>query len=199
MSTLELRAAGLPAGPAVHVRRAAQRDRAALAGMFARCTGETRYRRFHGHLNVLPEPYLTEALSGSPVHFALVALADDGSDDGSVVGLASCRTESAGVAELGIMVEDAWQRLGIGGLLLRELVGHASRIGLTTLKAQILTGQSWIIRVLRRYGTCETARVRDVLDVTLSIDEDLVRPVCAPRRHPEPDRAGHRAVERQGP
>jgi GNAT superfamily N-acetyltransferase len=187
MSTLDLPAAGLataglPAGSAVHVRRAAERDRAALAGMFARCTGETRYRRFHGHVSVLPQRYLTEALSGSPVHFALVAIADHGADDGSgdgagdgaVIGLASCRTGSAGVAELGVLVEDAWQRLGIGGLLLREIAGYASRAGLTTLKAQILAEQLWIIRVLRRYGACETARVRDVLDVILSLDDDLV-------------------------
>jgi GNAT superfamily N-acetyltransferase len=176
MSTLNtsaagLAAAGLPAGPAVHVRRAAQRDRAAIAAMFARCSGETRYRRFHGNVNVFPQRYLTEALSGSPVHFALVAIADGGSDGGSVVALASCRTESPGVAEVGVLVEDAWQRLGIGGLLLGEIAGYASRTGLTTLKAQILAGQSWIIRVLRRYGPCETARVRDVLDVTLSIDD----------------------------
>ncbi len=179
MSTLDLPAAELAtaelaAGSAVHVRRAAERDRAALAGMFARCTGETRYRRFHGHVSVLPQRYLTEALSGSPVHFALVAIADDGSDDGAVVALASCRTERADVAELGVLVEDAWQRLGIGGLLLREIAGYASRAGLTTLKAQILAEQSWIIRALRRYGTCEAARVRDMFDVALSIDDDLV-------------------------
>lgn len=180
MSTLNVSAAGLAAaelaaGPAVHVRRAAERDRTAIAVMFARCTGETRYRRFQGHVSVLPQRYLTEALSGSPVHFALVAIADSGSDDGpdggSVVALASCRTESPGVAELGVLVEDAWQRLGIGGLLLGEIAGYASRTGLTTLKAQILAEQSWIIGVLRRYGPCETARVRDVLDVTLSIDD----------------------------
>jgi GNAT superfamily N-acetyltransferase len=175
MSTLNMSAAGLAAaelaaGPAVRVRRAAERDRTAIAAMFARCTGETRYRRFQGHVSVLPQRYLTEALSGSPVHFALVAIADGGSDGGSVVALASCRTESPGVAELGVLVEDAWQRLGIGGLLLTEIAGYASRTALTTLKAQILAEQSWIIGVLRRYGPCETARVRDVLDVTLSID-----------------------------
>jgi GNAT superfamily N-acetyltransferase len=169
VSAAALAAAGLSAGPAVHVRRAAERDRTAIAAMFARCTGETRYRRFHGHVNVFPQRYLTEALSGSPAHFALVVIADDGSDGGSVVALASCRTQSPGVAELGVLVEDAWQRLGIGGLLLTEVAGYASRAGLTTLKAQILAEQSWIIRVLCRYGPCETARARDVLDVTLSI------------------------------
>jgi GNAT superfamily N-acetyltransferase len=154
----------LLAGPFL-VRRAVERDRRALAQMLVRCSGETRYRRFHGHTNAFPERYLTEALSGSPVHFALVA----GADDGAVVALASCRTVTPGVAELGVLVEDAWQRLGIGGLLLREIVSYALNNGLTTLKAQILTNQAWIVWVLRRYGTCAAVRADEVLDVTLRL------------------------------
>ena len=86
------------------VRRARPRDRQALALMLDRCSAQTRYRRFHGHVNVFPERYLAEALSGRPAHFALVAEAADG----TLVALASCRTVAAGVAEIGILVEDAW-------------------------------------------------------------------------------------------
>jgi GNAT superfamily N-acetyltransferase len=152
----------LLAGPFL-VRRAVERDRPALAQMLVRCSDETRCRRFHGHVNAFPERYLTEALSGSPVHFALVA----GADDGAVVALASCRTVTPGVAELGVLVEDAWQLLGIGGLMLREIVSYALDNGLTMLKAQVLTDQAWIVRVLRHYGTCAVVRADEVLDVTL--------------------------------
>ena len=148
------------------VRRARPRDRQALALMLDRCSAQTRYRRFHGHVSVFPERYLAEALSGRPVHFALVAEAAGG---GTLVALASCRTVAAGVAEIGILDEDAWQRLGIGGQLLAEIINHAERARLTTVRAQLLADQGWITGMLRRHGTCAAVASRDVLDVTLRL------------------------------
>ncbi len=166
---------GAPVAGPLRIRQATGGDRPALERMLDRCTGQTRYRRFHGPVNAFPERYLTEALSGSPVHFALVACADDVQDAdggpaaGSVVALASCRNVAEGVAELGILVEDAWQRRGIGGRLLREIAGHAHRRGLRALTAQVLADQAWIVRVLRGYGTCRAAYAGQALDVTLRL------------------------------
>jgi GNAT superfamily N-acetyltransferase len=162
------------------VRRAAAGDRPALERMLARCTGQTRYRRFHGPVNVFPERYLTEALSGSPLHFALVAYAvDDAVDEGAaedraaedraVVALASCRAVDEGVAELGILVEDEWQRRGVGNCLLREIVAYAARTGVRALQAQVLADQPWIVGLLRRYGTCTVAGAGHALHVTVSL------------------------------
>ena len=153
------------------VRQAAAGDRPALERMLARCTGQTRYRRFHGPVKVFPERYLTEALSGSPLHFALVACLDeDGADeDGAVVALASCRAVDEGVAEVGILVEDEWQRRGVGSALLREIVAYAARTGLRALQAQVLAEQPWIVGLLRRHGTCTIAGAGQALYVTLSL------------------------------
>jgi GNAT superfamily N-acetyltransferase len=157
--------AGPDAGDRVNVRRAVTSDRQALTRMFDRCTGRTRYDRFHGYVNAIPDRYLTEALSGIPFHYALVAAS------GAHIGaLASCRVIAEGAAELGILVEDRWQRQGIGGYLLRELVGHADRGGMRVLKAQILSEQAWLITLLQRYGTCRRARgAYGTLDVTLRL------------------------------
>lgn len=157
------------------VRRAAAGDRPALEGMLARCTGQTRYRRFHGPVNVFPERYLTEALSGSPLHFALVACrgedaAEDGTgDDGTVVALASCRAVDEGLAELGILVEDEWQHRGVGSHLLAEIVAYAHRTGLRALQAQVLAEQPWIVGLLQRHGACTVAGAGPALHVTLSL------------------------------
>jgi len=186
-----LLAPGPDTGGPLRVRRAAPVDRTTLARMFARCTSQTRYERFHGHVNMIPDRYLAEALSGSPVHYAIVACADadraDGGFAGSehadrirdelpgaggavIVALASCRAIAEGVAELGILVEDRWQRHGIGGFLLHELIGYADRIGIRVLKAQILSEQAWIVSVLQRYGTCHRARAGyGTVDVTLRL------------------------------
>jgi GNAT superfamily N-acetyltransferase len=174
-------AASLLAG-ACQVRRAAAGDRPALERMLARCTGETRYRRFHGYVNVFPERYLAEALSGSPLHFALVAYVagvDGTVIDDTVVALASCRAVFEGVAELGVLVEDAWQRRGVGARLVREILGYASQTGLRALQAQVLGDQSWIVAVLRRYGPCEVVAARGTLTVTLTLPRSLGGERCA--------------------
>ena len=184
-------AASLLAG-ACQVRRAAAGDRPALERMLARCTGETRYRRFHGYVNVFPERYLAEALSGSSLHFALVAyvagvdgtvigdtVAGDTVAGGTVVALASCRAVFEGVAELGVLVEDAWQRRGVGARLVREILGYASQTGLRALQAQVLGDQSWIVGVLRRYGPCEVVAARGTLTVTLTLPRSLGGERCA--------------------
>jgi GNAT superfamily N-acetyltransferase len=172
------------------VRRAAAADRPALERMLARCTGQTRYRRFHGPVTAFPERYLTEALSGSPLHFALVACLDEDAEgdgtvvegtvvegtvvegtvvEGTVVALASCRAVDEGVAELGILVEDEWQRRGVGGDLLGEIVAYAARTGLRALQAQVLAEQPWIVGLLRRHGTCRVAAEGPALHVTLTL------------------------------
>ena len=156
-------ASTVSAAPAalVSVRRAAEGDRQALVRMLARCSAETRYRRFHGPVKLFPQRYLTEALSGRPVHFALVATAGE-----DVVALASCRAVDEGVAELGVLVEDAWQRRGIGGRLLREIGDFAAQTGLRALQAQLLAEQPWVAGLLRRYGPCHTVATGNLLLVT---------------------------------
>jgi GNAT superfamily N-acetyltransferase len=179
--TAPVPAGGLPARPVgtggglIRVRRAVPDDREALARMFDRCTLATRYRRFHGPVKAIPERYLAEALSGGPFHYALVAYA--GSPDSprdarprGAVALGSCRTVGEGQAELGLLIEDAWQRRGLGTRLLRDLITHAGQAGLRVLDAQLLAEQAWITGLLRPYGTCRLHSARDgVLNVTVRL------------------------------
>lgn len=149
-------------GPGLRIRQAVPDDREVLAAMLTRCTVATRHRRFHSPAWSFPEPYFSEALAVHEGHFALVA-----EQDGAAVALASCVSEPDGGAELGILVEDRWQRRGIGTRLLGGLLQHADRHGLRPLKARVLTEQAWILPVLRNYGTCQTAYNFNVFDVTL--------------------------------
>jgi GNAT superfamily N-acetyltransferase len=168
---------------AVSVRQAGPADRDDLARMFERCTLETRLRRFHGPVKAIPARYLTEALSGSPFHHALVACPQPtvgrpaggppgGPPPGAIVALASCRLVDEGAAELGLLIEDAWQRRGLGTRLLRDLVTHASAAGLRVLRAQLLAEQAWIAGLLRPYGACHVSPTWDgVLNVTARLAE----------------------------
>ncbi|HET6189680.1 MAG TPA: GNAT family N-acetyltransferase [Trebonia sp.] len=187
-----LAAAAAPAGPGraaqVSVRRAGTSDREALGRMFDRCTPSTRYRRFHGPVKTIPERYLADALSGGAFHYALVAWHDAtpwtgeapgdapagagaaGASPGVAVALASCRIVAEGAAELGILIEDGWQRTGLGTRLLRDLVDHARRAGVRVLEAQLLAEQAWIAGLLRPYGACRLHSTGGgVLNVTVRL------------------------------
>ncbi|MGH3253242.1 MAG: GNAT family N-acetyltransferase [Trebonia sp.] len=176
----------------IRVRRAATGDREALTRMFGRCTPETRYRRFHGPVRAIPERYLADALSGGPFHYALVACPGpvpepglgqepgrgpgrgqrpgDDRDAAPIVALASCRMIDEGAAELGLFIEDAWQRRGLGTRLLRDLIAHAAGTGLRVLEAQLLAEQAWITGLLRPYGACRFRPASDgVLNVTVRL------------------------------
>ena len=90
---------------------------------------------------------------------------------GGLVALASCRLVDEGAAELGILIEDAWQRKGLGTRLVRELVAHASDVGLRVLEAQLLAEQAWITSLLRPHGTCRLRSTGNgVLNVTVRLE-----------------------------
>lgn len=158
-------------GPGEHgradVRPAVLADRPAVLEMFGRCTLETRYHRFHAPVRAIPGEYLTEALSGSPFHHALV-VRPAGTDE-RIVALASCRVFAEGAAELGLLIEDGWQRRGLGTRLLADLVAHARQSGLRVLEAQLLAEQAWITGMLRRYGPCRQRWSRGEGRVTLPV------------------------------
>lgn len=58
--------------------------------------------------------------------------------------------EAPGVAEIAIVVEDAWQRRGLGGQLLGALLAAAEARGLHWFTADILADNRPMLRVLSR-------------------------------------------------
>jgi RimJ/RimL family protein N-acetyltransferase len=126
-----------------HIRHVSEDDQLELTEMLARCSSQSRYRRFHGFVHDFPEPYFTGALKGDPDHFALVAETPT-----RIVALGSCVLTSEDTCEIGILVEDSCQRQGIGTRLLDMLVDYA---GERTVMATVLPDNTWIFPVLRRH------------------------------------------------
>jgi GNAT superfamily N-acetyltransferase len=127
----------------VNIRPVGDGDLLELTEMFSRCSIQTIYRRFHGYVRAFPEPYLTDALKGDPRHFALVAETST-----QIVAMASSVTLDDGTCEIGILVEDDYQRQRLGTRLLEMLL---AQIGPRTVRATIQYDQSWIIPLLLRY------------------------------------------------
>jgi GNAT superfamily N-acetyltransferase len=125
------------------IRPLGEDDQLDLVDLFARCSRQTIYRRFHGYVRAFPEPYFTDALKGDSRHFALVA-----ETASAIVALGSSVTLDDGTCEIGILVEDDYQRQRIGSRLLDLLLAHAAG---RTVRATIQHDQSWIIPTLLRH------------------------------------------------
>jgi acetyltransferase len=73
------------------------------------------------------------------------------------------------VAEIALVVADAYQREGIGSALCAYLVAAARRQGLATLRAMALTENVAIRRMVARSGAAYTAETRQGM-TTIQID-----------------------------
>jgi GNAT superfamily N-acetyltransferase len=130
--------------------------------MFGRCSRAAVQRRFHGPRHSFPAAYLTDALGGLGGHFALVAEVPGP----SIVALASCVAEADAV-DIAVLVEDSFQRRGIGSTMLRMMIAHADHRGIGTLRATVLAEQEWILQLLSAYGSCSASLSMGVFEVTL--------------------------------
>jgi GNAT superfamily N-acetyltransferase len=130
--------------------------------MLARCSAATRYHRFHGVTDGVA--YFESLLRERPTDQTLLAWRGS-----ACVGVASLGVDSEGIPNLGVLVEDAWQRRGIGTRLATSLLDRARARGATTVHADVLGEDQFILRILRR-----VAPLKASLELGgISIDIDL--------------------------
>jgi GNAT superfamily N-acetyltransferase len=136
--------------------------------MLDRCSPATLFHRFHGFTDgaayfgaLLRDPLLDQTL-----------LAWHRS---CCVGLATLGVGTTGILDLGVLVEDAWQRRGVGTLLAASLLDSARATGVTTVHADVLGDDEFILRALRRIGRLTVT----IESGSFSIDIDLS---CQPYR-----------------
>lgn len=131
--------------------------------MTGRCSRATVYHRFHGFID-LPT-YLAGLFAGEQVHFAAWR-------DGACVGLATVAPSSSG-PDVGVLVEDQWQRRGIGSALFERVVAAARQKKLAGLHADVLFDDAFALRLLRRHGSLKVDIEYGVYSVQLSFDEPV--------------------------
>jgi RimJ/RimL family protein N-acetyltransferase len=128
-------------GGQVSIRPFQPADRAEVTALLERLSPQTRYHRFHSAAVRINAEMLDLVTAGH----ALVAEVE-----GRIVGLASYHlAQDSSEAEIGILVEDAHQRRGIGTKLSACLAGHAQHAGVRRLRAETLSVNAGMIRLLR--------------------------------------------------
>jgi GNAT superfamily N-acetyltransferase len=132
-------AAATPTRPAGHIRirQAGHADHGALRDFLTGLSVQTRYLRFFA--GAMPtSPAMLRILAGDrPGADALVAIRD-----GAIIGhaMAVDTTGPCGdpVAEVGVVVADAWQDQGVGTGLMRTLAARAEARGATGLAMEVM-------------------------------------------------------------
>jgi GNAT superfamily N-acetyltransferase len=149
----------------------------AVLAMLARCSRQSLYHRFHGYTD------------GVAYTRTLLARRDDETLlvwSGSVcLGMGSVSWDDRGQAHLGVLVEDRWQRRGVGTRLIRALIERVSLRGVTRLHADILGEDQFLLRSLRRIGPVKVAIELGTfsVDVELRNGADIEPTVPAPADH----------------
>ncbi|MGW6538059.1 GNAT family N-acetyltransferase [Streptomyces sp. NPDC055051] len=132
----------LPEGNEITVRRADQRDLVAARAMHDRCSARTLSLRYHGpvgdadrYLDHLLSPRFGRTLAVQTTSGRLVALGHllwDGDE-----------------TEVALLVEDDWQRRGIGSELLGRLVAMAEEAGCESVYAVTQSSNTGMVAAMR--------------------------------------------------
>jgi GNAT superfamily N-acetyltransferase len=151
-------AAGAPVTAAI--RPASAADMGALSDFFAGLSPQTRYLRFFAPVTPGPEPLRTMSGGDGPTH-AVVAVRG-----GVIIGHAMAADQAgsrgARTADVGVVVADAWQGLGVGSALMRALITGARTRGITSLTMDVLPGNRRVLAMIA--GHWPAARIEHSAD-----------------------------------
>ncbi|WP_405014386.1 GNAT family N-acetyltransferase [Kitasatospora sp. NBC_01539] len=142
------------AGADLTVRRAEPADRQAALEMHHRCSPETLRKRYHGPVGDA-DRYLHHLLD--PRHGQTLAVE---AADGRIVALAHLMWDDEG-AEVALLVEDAWQRQGLGVDLLRRMAALALESQVQTVYAVTHSSNTGLISTMRKLSAPLDYQVED--------------------------------------
>lgn len=146
------------------VRLAAFDDTASLIRMHARCSADSVYKRYAAPLARIDDRFARRLLLAG--NGALVATVGD-----EVVGIASISTCENAIAEVSLLVEDGWQRRGIGTRLLSGAARLARGHGAADVVLRSRTHNPALMSLAFASGL--RARIRldgDTVVVTVGVD-----------------------------
>jgi len=151
----------------VTVLRPTLSDTEAVLAMVSRCSRASLFHRFHGFTDGVA--YFAALLRARPDGQTLLAWSG-----ATCVGVATLAVSATGIVELGVLVEDAWQRRGIGTRLATSLLDGARAKGVTTVHADVLVDDVFILQALRRISPLRVSTEFG----SFSIDMDLSSQPC---------------------
>ena len=165
-------------GRLVWVRPLRLEDAHRLIDLCQRLSPETRRRRFlRATITCTPSEAERLATVDQAQRVAVAAVADS-APDAPIVAVGRFHTDALDRAEMALLVEDAYQHVGLGRLLLNRLVGEAADRGLRALDGHVLYDNRPMLQLLRSSGSPIEVRWDggDVVSVELEVGRATMMP-----------------------
>lgn len=148
-------------GSTLTLRPLAPDDRAKILALLKRCSPETLRNRFLQPVKMLPEKLFTRLMNVDGVHHVALVVTRGEGDEEEIVAVGRYHVAPAAAAEtaeVSFLVEDAWQRRGIGPALLASLAELARQNGITRFCAETLSDNHAMLSVFLKSGYQVAAR-----------------------------------------
>lgn len=143
-------------GSAVVLRGGKPGDAEAVSSLHGRCSMETLHHRYHTGTRTLPRRWLHRLLV-PPRGISVLAVCGR-----EVIALGQLiPSEDPEAAEVSLLVEDAWQRKGVGTALLSRLAAVAESQGYRTVHAVCLPTEERVHRAALRAGLTVTVEEQE--------------------------------------
>ncbi|HEX9039530.1 MAG TPA: GNAT family N-acetyltransferase [Trebonia sp.] len=139
--------AGFPVTAAIRPSSAA--DTGALADFFAGLSVQSRYLRFFAPLT--PGPAMVRRMSGADGGADVVVAVRGGVIIGHAMAVDQAGPRGARTADIGVVVADAWQGLGVGSALMSALSARARTRDVTSLTMDVLPGNHRMLALIARH------------------------------------------------
>ena len=147
------RSRGLLDGNDVTIRPIKPEDAESMRKFLDATSDESRYRRFHKWIRAPSDKlvhFLTDVDQARGV--ALVASLPKESGE-EIIGEARCLANPDGRScDMGLLVEDAWQKTGVAGLLMEALIEASRGKGFATIEGLVLASNVVMLRFVRALG-----------------------------------------------
>lgn len=148
----EARMEALHSGETLLVRPVRLSDEESLQDLFYRLSKESTYRRFMAFKKSHPHAEM-QALVDLDYELSVGLVACVGEDHEDIIGMARYDVDpSEGLADIAFVVRDAWQRKGVGTLLMQRMAKIAAARGLSGFTADVLVDNKSMMGVFENSG-----------------------------------------------
>lgn len=162
-------AAGTTRAGGYQVRPAGPGDAEAIRELLCGLSVRTQYFRFFTAVSP-PSRGLLRALTAENPRADILLITDE---YGTVIGHGMAvdgSADRAGASDIGLVLADDWQGLGLGTLLLRLLVARATARGITALLLEVLPDNARMLGIIdRHWPDAERKRTPDALEIIARI------------------------------
>ena len=166
----------LPDGTAIVIRPIHPGDDAIERAFISGLSADSRYNRLLSGRKLTPAELRHLTRIDYEREMAFVAVAANGGQ-ARLLGVARYVRDAGRGAEFALVVADAWQRKGVGTLLLDRLVRHAYALGIERLHGITLATNQAMQNLGRKLGF---AQKRDPHDATVRYAETALAPGVTP-------------------